>query len=59
MPHAPLRVCAEGSLVDRSRHFRPMLEELLNEYAAGRLGKHAVLRVSRETTLQAPPPRRC
>ena len=47
----PVCVCAEGSLVDRSRHFRPMLEELLNEYAAGRLGKHAVLRVSRETTL--------
>lgn len=47
----PVCVCAEGSLVDRSRHFRPMLEALLDEYAAGRLGKHAVLRVSRETTL--------
>lgn len=47
----PVCVCAEGSLVDRSRHFRPMLETLLNEYAAGKLGKHAVLRVSRETTL--------
>ena len=31
--------------------FNKELEELLNEYAAGRLGKHAVLRVSRETTL--------
>ena len=47
----PVCVCAEGSLVDRSRHFRPMLERYLQEYAAGRFGKHAVMRVSRETTL--------
>lgn len=47
----PVCVCAEGSLVDRSRHFRPMLEELLGERAAKELHKYAVLRVSRETTL--------
>ena len=47
----PVCVCAEGSLVDRSRHFRPMLEGYLNEYAEAKLGKHAILRVSRETTL--------
>lgn len=47
----PVCVCAEGSLVDRSRHFRPMLEKLLEEQSAAKLGKHAVLKVSRETTL--------
>lgn len=47
----PVCVCAEGSLVDRSRYFRPMLEELLSECAAKTLGKHAVIKVSRETTL--------
>ena len=47
----PVCVCAEGSLVDKSRYFRPMLEDFLAEYAAGRLGKYAVMNVSRETTL--------
>lgn len=47
----PVCVCAEGSLVDRSRYFRSMLEELLEERAAKELHKYAVLRVSRETTL--------
>lgn len=47
----PMCVCAEGSLVDRSRHYRPMLEGFLDEYAAKALGRYAVLRVSRETTL--------
>ena len=47
----PVCVCAEGSLVGRSHHFRTMLETFLREDAAGRLGKHAVLRVSSETTL--------
>lgn len=47
----PVCVCAEGSLVDRSRHFRPMLEELLAEVGAKALNKHAVIKVSRETTL--------
>lgn len=47
----PVCVCAEGSLVDKSRYFRPILEGFLAEYAAGRLGKYAVMNVSRETTL--------
>lgn len=47
----PVCVCAEGSLVDRSRYYRPMLEGFLREYAEEKLGKHAVLRVGRETTL--------
>ena len=47
----PVCVCAEGSLVDRSRYYRPMLENFLHEYAEKKLGKHAVLRVGSETTL--------
>lgn len=47
----PVCVCAEGSLVDRSRHFRPMLEKLLHEHTEAELCKYAVLKVSRETTL--------
>lgn len=47
----PVCVCAEGSLVDRSHYFRPMLEELLAENAAKKLNKHVVIKVSRETTL--------
>lgn len=47
----PVCVCAEGSLVDRSRYFHPMLEELLAEVGAKALNKHAVIKVSRETTL--------
>ena len=50
-PEKPVCVCAEGSLVDRSRYFRPMLEEALATYAAGRLGRHAVIKVGHETTL--------
>lgn len=44
-------VCAEGSLVDKGRFYRPMLEKFLEEYAAKKLGLHAVLRVGHETTL--------
>lgn len=44
-------ICAEGSLVDRGRFYRPMLESLLEEYAEKQLGLHAILRVGRETTL--------
>ena len=47
----PVCVCAEGSLVDRSRYFRPMLEGFLKDYAGAKLGRYAVLRVGRETTL--------
>ena len=47
----PVCVCAEGSLVQKGRHYRPMLERLLREEAAGKLGRHAVLKVGQETTL--------
>ena len=47
----PACVCAEGSLVQKSRHYRPMLERLLKEDIGGRLGRYAVLKVGEETTL--------
>lgn len=47
----PMCVCAEGSLVDKSTHFRPMMLAFLEEYAAGKLGRYAEIRVGRETTL--------
>ena len=47
----PVCVCAEGSLVQKGRHYRPALERLLQEQAAEKLNKHAVLKVGQETTL--------
>ena len=47
----PVCVCAEGSLVQKGRHYRPVLEQLLKEQAAEKLKKHAVLKVGQETTL--------
>ena len=47
----PVCVCAEGSLVQKSRCYRPMLESFLNEYAAEKCGHYAVLKVGYETTL--------
>ena len=46
----PVCVCAEGSLVQKGRHYRPALERLLREHGEG-MGKHAVLKVGQETTL--------
>ncbi len=50
-PARPVCVCAEGSLVQKSRVYRPCLEKLLKEELGGKLGRHAVLQVSYETTL--------
>ena len=50
-PAHPVCVCAEGSLVQKSRLYRPCLEKLLREEVAEKLGRHAVLQVSYETTL--------
>ncbi len=50
-PAHPVCVCAEGSLVQKSRVYRPCLEALLREEVGGKLGRHAVLQVSYETTL--------
>ena len=50
-PARPVCVCAEGSLVQKSRLYRPCLEKLLREEIGEKLGRHAVLQVSCETTL--------
>ena len=47
----PVCVCAEGSLVQKSRHFRPMLERYLEEYTLGVFGRKLEMTVGYETTL--------
>ncbi len=47
----PVCVCAEGSLVQKSRYFRPMLEKYLAEYASGVFGRRLEMTVGYETTL--------
>lgn len=47
----PVCLCAEGSLVQKGRQYRPRLEELLKTYALGVLGRRVELRVGEETTL--------
>ncbi len=47
----PICVCAEGSLVQKSRHFLPLLEKYLAEYARGVFGRKLELTVGYETTL--------
>ena len=46
----PACICAEGSLVQKGRTYRPMLEALLKEHAA-KAGRTVELRVGEETTL--------
>ena len=46
----PLCVCAEGSLVQKSRYYRPFLEKYLAEYSS-RFGKQIELRIGNESTL--------
>ena len=47
----PVCVCAEGSLVQRSHHYRPVLEKLLETEGREKLGLHFLLLVGSETTL--------
>ena len=47
----PICVCAEGSLVQKSRCFRPKLEKYLDEYARGVFGRKLEMTVGYETTL--------
>lgn len=49
-PDRPVVICAEGSLVQKGRCYRPALEELL-ESSTGELGRFARLQVGEETTL--------
>lgn len=46
----PVCICAEGSLVQKSRTYAPILRRLLAENCAA-LGRHAVLNVDYESTL--------
>ncbi len=47
----PVCVCAEGSLVQKSHCYLPMLEGFLDEYAAKICGHYAVMKVGYETTM--------
>ena len=47
----PVCICAEGSMIDKSRHFRPYLLEYLKEYGEKALGRYAVMQIGYETTL--------
>ena len=47
----PVCVCAEGSLVQRSRYYRPTLEALLDSEGREKLGLHFEFHVGSETTL--------
>ena len=48
---APVCVCAEGSLVQKGRSYRPALEKLIKDQLGGVLGRHAVLTVVNEATI--------
>ena len=47
----PACICAEGSLVQKGRSYRPVLEQLIEQEIGGKLGRKAVLRISQEATL--------
>ena len=47
----PICVCAEGSLVQKSVNFRPILEKYLREITQGVFGRRLELTVGYETTL--------
>ena len=48
---APVCVCAEGSLVQKSRSYRPALERLIEEQLGNVMGRHAVLKLVNEATI--------
>ncbi len=50
-PARPACICAEGSLVQKGRVYRPLLERLIVEQIRDGLGRWAVLKVGQETTL--------
>ena len=47
----PACICAEGSLVQKGRAYRPVLEKLLKEEVCEKLGLFAEYRIGNETTL--------
>lgn len=50
-PEKPMCVCAEGSLISRSRFFLPELERCLESFSAGRYHRYAKIVLGNETTL--------
>ena len=50
-PQLPLCDCAEGSLVQRSRHYLGMLKELLDEYGRKQCGKYIEIIIGNESTI--------
>lgn len=47
----PVCICAEGSLIDKSRYFRPFFEAHLKKYAEEGMGLYSELHIGYETTL--------
>ena len=47
----PVCVCAEGSLVQKSFHYLPLLRKLLKEYGEELMNRYAVVRVCEGTTM--------
>ena len=50
-PEKPVCICAEGSLVQKGKTYRPILERLLKEELQEKMGRFVVLNVGQETTL--------
>lgn len=50
-PQRPACICAEGSLVQKGRVYRPLLQQLIREQIQESLGRYTVLKVGQETTL--------
>ena len=50
-PLRPACICAEGSLVQKGRVYRPLLQKLIREEIREGLGRCAVLKIGQETTL--------
>lgn len=50
-PAHPVCVCAEGSLVQKSRRYLPMLNAFLKSCAGEQLARHVVIRLGSDTTL--------
>ena len=50
-PQKPACICAEGSLVQKGRVYRPLLQQLIREQIQEGLGRFAVLKIGQETTL--------
>ena len=50
-PYKPVLICAEGSLVQKGRAYRPVLEALIRQEIGEKMGRYAELKIGEETTL--------